>query len=596
MPDFKPRIERRAATVERAGIDRDSRTVSLAFSSEAPVERAWGREVLDHDPRSVRLGRLTDGGPVLLDHDPTKHIGVVEQVRIGKDRVGRAVVRFGRGPEADAAFRDVVDGIRRHVSVGYQIHDAVEEMANGQSVYRVKDWEPYELSLVAIPADASVGIGRSAPDLMKGSSAMTIATTTATTSPDAAQIRAIGEQYRNHISEADELRHILAGSSAEEFRQDILKRMETSHTDTRPIGAPAIVGNRNIERFSLAKFLRQTASDTLDGVERELSREAARNASGLGMVNPLPLEALATRNLVVGTATIGGNLVATDLRDDLFATLLRNRAMTVALGARVLSGLSSNVDIPRQTAGATAQWLAETGTATASDPTFAKLSLTPKRVSAFVVASKQLIAQSSVAIEDMLRRDIVAQIAVAVDAAMVNGSGASNQPRGILNTTSVSTATIGANGGDPTWSTLVEMERLVADQNADMGSLGYLTNSRVRSKLKRTLRGTNLDYIWSPADSPADGVFSALNGYRAAVSNNVPNNLTKGTSTTACSAIVFGDWTEAIIAQFGAAVDITVDPYSLAPSGEVRIVAHSFLDCGVRQPGSFSVVVDALTT
>jgi HK97 family phage major capsid protein len=590
------RVERRAATVERAGVDRDNRTVSLAFSSEAPVERVWGTEILDHSPKSVRLGRLTDGGPVLLDHDPTKHIGVVEQVRIGKDRVGRAVVRFGRGPEAEAAFRDVIDGIRRHVSVGYRIHDAVEEVDNGQKRHRVMDWEPHELSLVAIPADASVGVGRSVPDLTHRTIPMPIDTNSTSTPTDAAQIRAIGEQYRQHISEADELRHILAGSTVEEFRRDIMQRMETAPT---PIGAPAIGGSSRapIERFSIAKFIRQSANDTLDGVERELSREAARNSAGLGMHNPLPIAALATRGLTVGVGTTAGNLVATDLRGDLFADLLRNRSMCVALGARVLPGLSGNVDIPRQTAGATAQWLTEVGTATASDPSIGKLSLSPKRVSAYVVYSKQLLLQSSIAIEDMLRRDLLAQIGVAVDAAMINGLGTSNQPRGVLNTTALAgTSTLGANGGAPTWDTLVEMERLVADQNADDGALGYLTNSKVRSKLKRSQRGTNLDYVWAPGDSPANTMFASLNGYRAAVSNNVPSTLTKGTSTTVCSALIFGNWFEAMLAQFGDGIDIVVDPYSKAETAEIRIVATSFLDVGVRQPGAFSVCLDALTT
>ncbi len=419
---------------------------------------------------------------------------------------------------------------------------------------------------------------------------------------DADQIRDLGAQYRKFITEADELRHIASGSTIEQFRADILQRMETGHTDTsRPVAANIIgsgmMSQAPVERFSIAKFMRQAANDTLDGVERELSREAARSSAGLGMVNPLPLAVLATRGLTVATGTAAGNLVATDLRADLFADLLRPRSMGVAMGARVLSGLGGNVDIPRQTAGATAQWLSEVGTATATDPTVGKLSLSPKRVSAFVTYSKQLLIQSSLSIENMLRQDLLAQIGVAVDAAMINGPGTANQPRGILNTTALAgTAALGTNGGDPTWASLVELERLVADQNADMGALGYLTNSKVRSKLKRTQRGTNLDYIWAPGDSPQDGMFATLNGYRAGVSNNVPSNLTKGTSTTACSALIFGNWSEAILAQFGAAIDIVVDPYTQAQTAEVRIVATSFLDVGVRQPAAFSVTLDALTT
>jgi len=111
----------RVATFERASVDLEARTVPLAFSSEEPYERSFGMEVLDHAPQSVRLGRLAGGGALLLDHDPTRLIGVIERASIDEDKIGRAVVRFGRSELAEEAFRDVQDGIRRHVSVGYMI-------------------------------------------------------------------------------------------------------------------------------------------------------------------------------------------------------------------------------------------------------------------------------------------------------------------------------------------------------------------------------------------------------------------------------------------------------------------------------------------
>ena len=156
----------RALLVERAAVDVEARTATLAFASETPYERYWGIEILDCTATSMRTGRLRSGANLLCDHDGTDVVGVIESVEIGPDRVGRAVVRFGKSARAEEVWQDVVDGIRRNVSVGYMIHKAqLVESADGVETYRVTDWEPFEVSLVSIPADASVGVGRSAEQL-----------------------------------------------------------------------------------------------------------------------------------------------------------------------------------------------------------------------------------------------------------------------------------------------------------------------------------------------------------------------------------------------------------------------------------------------
>ena len=144
-------------------IDEEARTVEVAFSSETPVDRWFGSEVLDHGPGAVDLARLEDGGAVLVNHDSRQHVGVVDSVRIDSDRVGRAVLRFGRSAAADEVWRDIVDGIRRHVSVGYSIEEVrVEEKKNQPDLVTLTRWTPHEISIVAVPADPSVGVGRSA--------------------------------------------------------------------------------------------------------------------------------------------------------------------------------------------------------------------------------------------------------------------------------------------------------------------------------------------------------------------------------------------------------------------------------------------------
>lgn len=155
------RLLHRAVEVERSAINETERTVEIAFSSEAPVERYFGTEVLGHEKKNVRLNRLNNGGALLVEHDRRDQIGVVVKAWIDADKRGRAIVRFGKSERAEEIFQDVKDGIRRLVSVGYRIHkEEIETKSGGVEVVRITDWEPYELSLVSIPADDSVGVGR----------------------------------------------------------------------------------------------------------------------------------------------------------------------------------------------------------------------------------------------------------------------------------------------------------------------------------------------------------------------------------------------------------------------------------------------------
>jgi len=156
------KTQQRSVELDRSAINEDERTVELAFSSEEPVERSFGREVLDHDPKSVNLSRLNGGAPLLLEHDRGEQIGVVEDARVDPDKVGRATVRFSKAARAQEIFQDVLDGIRRMVSVGYRVDEFVQDSVDGDGpeTYRAKSWSPLEVSIVSIPADTSVGVAR----------------------------------------------------------------------------------------------------------------------------------------------------------------------------------------------------------------------------------------------------------------------------------------------------------------------------------------------------------------------------------------------------------------------------------------------------
>jgi len=217
------------------------------------------------------------------------------------------------------------------------------------------------------------------------------------------------------------------------------------------------------------------------------------------------------------------------------------------------------------------------------------VALTPKTAGAYVDYSRRLLLQSSISVEAFVRLDIARTIALMIDLGAIAGTGASNQPRGILNTAGIGSVAGGTNGLAPTWDHLVDLESAVANANAPTGALGYLTNTKVRGKLKKTqmFSGTNGIPVW--------GTDGQLNGARAEVSNQVPSNLTKGTSNGVCSAIIYGNWSDLIIALWGG-LDIMLDPYAGSTAGTKRVVALQDVDVSVRYAASFSSMQDALTT
>lgn len=591
----------RALTIERAGIDLEARTAVLAFASEAPYERSWGIEVLDLGAKSIRMGRLKSGGPLLMDHDSRDQVGVIESVQIGADRVGRALVRFGKSARAEEVFADVADGIRRNVSVGYVIHAAqLESEAEGIGTYRITDWEPFEVSLVAVPADATVGVGRSATE--QTHTQLEVIMTEQTIDVRAEQQRgteaerkrvadiiSIGEQFKRYNADQLAPEAIRAGDSVDTFRSAILAKVSATPLPTSDIG----LTRKEQQAYSFVRVLhalanpRDAKAQDAAGFELEASRAAAEAAGRASRGVMIPSDIL-RRDLVVGTTTAGGHTVATDLLAADFITLLRNSMVVMGLGTRMLTGLQGSVAIPRHTGAATAYWVAESGAPTESQQAFDQVTMQPRTVGAFTDISRKLLLQSSIDVESFVRQDLATVLGQEIQRVAINGSGTAPEPRGILNVSGIGSVAGGTNGLAPTWAHMVGLETEVAIDNADVGSLAYLTNAKVRGKLKTTYKdaGSGLS-VWADGNTP-------LNGYQAAVTNAVPSNLTKGTSSGVCSAVIMGNFADLIIGMWGG-LDLMADPYTGSTSGTVRIVALQDVDVAVRHAESFAAMVDALT-
>lgn len=628
----------RQILIKREAIDEESRTVTLAFASETPVDRGFYSEVLSLAPNAVRLQRIRQGGALLLNHDTGDQIGVVESVRIDTDRVGRAVVRFGKGAKAEEIFADVVDGIRRNVSVGYMIHAAkLTESGDNGDVYTVTDWEPFEISLVSVPADTSVGVGRShyanSPEDNRMSEHTTAAhegdnqnTATQTRSAPApapatpaqpvdveairararkdeshrsAEIMAIGQTFADQGVREMADAAVRNGMPLGDFRTQVMEHLGKKPTPSANIG----LTESETREYSVVRALHALANPTdmhareAAAFEFEASRAAAdkQGRDVKGIVMPFDVmrrsiaQGLATRasDDVVGTASKGGDLVATDLLSGSFIDMLRNAMVIRRLGARYLTGLVGNVAIPKQTGGADFYWLAEDGTVTNSGQTVGQVSMKPHTGAAKTQISRKLLVQSSIDVESFVRQDIANSVGLGIQAAAINGIGASNEPTGILNITGIGSVKGGTNGGAPDWNDVIDLETAVAAANADVGTLGYLTNSKVRGKLKKTFEnGSGSDRVWQAGAQP-------LNGYAAAVTNAVPSNGTKGTGTD-LSSLIFGNFADLIIGMWGG-LELQVDPYSSGDSGAVIVRAFQDVDVGVRHAESFAAMTDAIT-
>ncbi len=639
----------------RAKVDEEARTVELAFSSEEPYRRLYGDEILDHGEGAVDLTRLNGGAPLLLSHgsdNARDQIGVVERAWIDADRKGRAQVRFSKSALGEEIFQDVKDNIRRLVSVGYSVEEyRLEGETDGVESYRMTRWTPFELSIVPVPADATVGIGRSheATQPPAGPSGQTKETAmadnteqsvTETAAPDTTRAASpVIEAGPDHIAlERERMKEIRAiarqfgqegmgdtaidnGMTVDGFRAQVLDKLKDSGA-LRTAESPEIgMSKRDVEQYSFCRALlaaaephhaekyapfemecSRAAQDKREDV-RDKSREAAITIPADVLARGIQLEAGAAamamghlrgkRDLVVGTDTAGGNLVATELLGSSFIELLRDAMVLDRLGATFLTGLSGNLAIPSQTGAATGYWVTEGNSPTESQQTVGQVPLTPKTVGAFTDYSRRMLLQSSLDIEAFVRADLAAIVALAIQNGALNGSGASGEPTGLLNATGIGAVVGGTNGAAPTYDHMVDLESAVAIANADVGNLAYLTNSKVRGTLRKTqeFASTNGKAVWTSGRER--GVGDVL-GYDAFVTNAVPSDLTKGTSVNVCSAVMFGNWADMLIGMWGG-LDIMLDPYTGATSGTKRVVALQDVDVNFRHVESFAAMTDALT-
>jgi HK97 family phage major capsid protein len=607
----------------------DEERFEIAISSEYPVQRWYGIELLEHSKSAIDLSRAKLGLSFLDSHDVRQIIGIVDDVRLDGDKVLRGAVRFSRSQKAQDVKRDIKDGIRKFISVGYGVNEWVLEKSSKTEgdTYRATKWTPMEASSVAVPADPTVGHDRSAGERkfpvkfrssnQNGDTPHTEArmepTAQVTESRNAAaEIVRLGKV---HGIESERVASMISeGMTVEQASRQILD--EVAKRGAKPLNTPSTEENqeretlqlsdREQEQYNIARGIMAHVNEKEGGkrdncFELEVSQELEKKHRGAtkgGLLVPWSLRMNISRQLQKRagldskTTNKGAELIFTEPGE--FIDFLYNRMRVKELGARTISGLRDNIAFPKQSGKASGSWVGENpGTDVAdSNLTLGQVLSSPKTYQSSTSYSRQLLAQAVIDVDSLVRADLATDMALALDFVSIQGTGAgANQPTGILNTSGVQSYVMiadTANGGLPSWDDIVLMSQALEDVNADqIGEGAWLTTPPLKSRLKRIARLNNTMALPIWADD------NTVDGYTARSSNQVPKNLTKGTGTN-LSALIRGIFETIVIGMWGSGFELVVDPYRLKKQGMIELTTFMMTDVALRYPQAFVVATDVI--
>ncbi|MEQ9434713.1 phage major capsid protein [Hyphomonas sp.] len=409
----------------------------------------------------------------------------------------------------------------------------------------------------------------------------------------------------------NEMRELATGEQTPEKRtafDKIEKEVEAVNTDIRnaqtlaefervaengtPVdGTPDY--RREASRYSLTRALAHASGLRVDAareieVSQEIENRSGRKAQGIFAPDNVfqvrrqqPFE-----QRVVTSGGDGAGLIFEQGMPGQYIDALRANLVTARLGATTLSGLQGNVSVPKLNASADSEWVAENGALTAADGDWDKVTMTPKHVGALTEFSRNMLLQSSPDIEQLIRRDFAASLAVALDAAALVGGG-SNEPDGII---TLLTAGPGLSTlAGPTWAQVLGMIAEIELANAAAGSLGWTLNP----KAVQTLRSKPKVEYGSPVSDSMGGFImdgpNELAGYAAASTTSLPQSL----GSPAVGSAIFGDWSSLLIGYWSG-VDILANPYSAVPfsKGNTQVRALMTADIAVRGTDRFTAATD----
>lgn len=536
--------------------------LDFAVASNLPIKMSYGTEVLVIGEENIKLERLKSAGNIVFSHDKEEILGKVLDAYIA-DGLLRVKARFSEHSEH---FGMIKDGTLTSVSVGYLVHRYEKK---GDILYAM-EWEPIEVSMVAIPADISVGIGRS---LDTNEIKVTPTTVEDTTVERKLNIkitkeeikmelnyRQIGAQYG--LNESDILFAERSALTETQFQNLIIEKLQNKAVATRQ--ADVELNEKEVEQYSLARAI--LAFDPKSGVkagfESEVSEQMARTLGKSTNGLFIPQQVL-ERDMSAGGTNLGKDFVQS-INPGMFVNYAFNTTLANKLGVNFITGLRENLQIPKITGATTFAWYSENGEITQADPATGQITLQAKRGGASFNFSNMLLKQSNPSVETYLVGHIRDSVAVGIDSAVFNGSGANGQPSGIL--TSVTTNTV--TGTSFSHAKSLDFPAKIATANRLSGKLAYVTNPTVGALLKSREKASGYPSYLITDDNK-------MAGYNVFESNQI------GAST-----LLFGDFGMVVVGQWGG-IELIINPYSHAKSGLVEITAQAMLDVAVLDEKAF---------
>lgn len=386
---------------------------------------------------------------------------------------------------------------------------------------------------------------------------------------------------------------IADGATVSHVRKELLDGFKQNSKALPPPSESLGMTENERNRYSIASALRYlvTQDPKYGGLEREVSQamsvKLGRHTGGL--LIPSDMRVRNTRGTF--THNTGNNTGQAFVFPQYmgYLEMLKNQAIVLQMGARMVTGLQGNPTWVRQQDTSRLFWINENppNDVTESYLTFDLVTSTPKTAKSLLSYTRQQVLQSIEAFEPLVQQDLLENDALAVDTAALQGTGNSYQPTGLLNTPGIIPLALGTNGAKPTYADITKLKTLVKRANAlGLGAGGYLTTPEIQDLLENTAK---LPSVVSEAVWQND----TLAGYPAVGANQVPSALSKGTSVSKCHALIFGVWSELMILEWGA-LEMIVDPYTQSARDIVRVTTSHLLDIFVRRPQAFAAIKDAL--
>lgn len=402
-------------------------------------------------------------------------------------------------------------------------------------------------------------------------------------------------------AEFDRMRGEVESVDAEIRRQEFMdseknKKPVPTPVDFRTQGKYSEQMRRDMSRFSLSRACAQhLGQKRFDGVEAEVQQHfaeerAAVGASGSGVYIPEDMirfsrsRDLQKRDFTIGTE--GADVMQTDIGE--LIPILKPEPLLRSLGARFITGLRGDFQLPRVSGRPSLGWYTETGASSETTPTTDNIKLAPKRTGGYIDVSRMSMIQSSFAMDQVIIALLNDELAIEVDKQGFQGPGTGNKPTGIIYTSGIGTVSFGApDGGAPTWAKVLEFWKDIATANANKRNSAYVTTPAAVAKLMSTAKVSSTDSVMIAQ------VFDQLAGYKMEATNQLPVDLTEGSGTD-LSAMVFGDFSQAYLGFFGG-VNLIMDEVTQAASSLIRIHIEQFMDVKLAQPAAFSVALDMVT-